>query len=121
MVLPIFFLFVLGIVEFGRAMMTYEVLVAAAREGARQAALPASTDAHVHEAVNRMLLAVRLPAHKFTIVIKIDGIVADTATARRGQRMSVEVWVPFVDVALSAPKFVTGANPLQAGCTMRRE
>ena len=43
-ILPIFMLAVIGIIEFGRAVMVQQILVNAAREGARRAIIPGATN-----------------------------------------------------------------------------
>jgi Flp pilus assembly protein TadG len=55
LVAPIFFTVILAIIEFGRMMMVQEVLINAAREGARVATLPGETDTQVANTVNTYL------------------------------------------------------------------
>ena len=59
---PIILLISVGIFEFGRAYQTQQVLVNAAREGARLAVIEGSTDAQVRERVNAYLTAGGLTA-----------------------------------------------------------
>jgi len=54
-VLPIFFMVVLGIVEFGRAMMVGQLATNAAREGARLAILDGSTNTEVEDSIKDFL------------------------------------------------------------------
>src|SRR4030065_744019 len=54
-VAPIFFLVVLGIIEFGRMAMVEQVITNAAREGARVGVIDDSTRAMVEEKVRRYL------------------------------------------------------------------
>lgn len=55
--IPIILLISVGIFEFGRAYQTQQVLVNAAREGARLAVIEGSTDADVRTRVNNYLSA----------------------------------------------------------------
>jgi Flp pilus assembly protein TadG len=55
LVAPIFFALILGIIEFGRMLMVQEILVNAAREGARAAILPGETDTQVTTTVSNYL------------------------------------------------------------------
>lgn len=55
--IPIILLISVGIFEFGRAYQTQQVLVNAAREGARLAVIEGSTDAEVRTRVNNYLSA----------------------------------------------------------------
>jgi Flp pilus assembly protein TadG len=55
LIAPIFFAAVLGIIEFGRMMMVQEILVNAAREGARAAIMPGETDSQVTSVVSNYM------------------------------------------------------------------
>jgi Flp pilus assembly protein TadG len=57
LVFPMLLLVILGIMDFGFLFQRYEVLTAAAREGARVAILPGYTDADVQARVNAYLTA----------------------------------------------------------------
>jgi len=59
--LPLLLLITIGIVEFGRAYQTWQVLTNAAREGARVAVLSDSTDANVSATVRNYLQSGQLP------------------------------------------------------------
>src|ERR687887_330805 len=50
-VAPVFFMMVIGFIEFGRALMVQQVLVNASRVGARMASTTGSTTASVQSAV----------------------------------------------------------------------
>jgi Flp pilus assembly protein TadG len=67
---------VLGIVEFGRAWMTFQVITNASREGARLAALPTgfSNTSGVTAKVNTYLTSANLsPARASVTVANVDG------------------------------------------------
>ena len=57
LVAPIFFCLLLGIIEFGRMLMVQQILVNAAREGARASILPGETDAQVTTVVSNYMTA----------------------------------------------------------------
>jgi Flp pilus assembly protein TadG len=57
LVFPMLLLVIVGIMDFGFLFQRYEVLTAAAREGARVAILPGYTDADVQARVNAYLTA----------------------------------------------------------------
>jgi Flp pilus assembly protein TadG len=61
-VLPLLLFVAVGIIEFGRAYQTWQVLTNAAREGARVAVLPGTTDGAVTTRVQDYLEAGQLPA-----------------------------------------------------------
>ena len=60
--LPLVLLVCVSIFEFGRAYQTWQVLTNAAREGARVAILPESTDAQVTSAVKAYMQGGQLPS-----------------------------------------------------------
>ena len=57
LVAPVFFALILGIIEFGRMLMVQEILVNAAREGARAAIQPNETDAQTAGVVSTYMSA----------------------------------------------------------------
>ena len=59
--LPLLLLVSVGIFEFGRAYQTWQVLTNAAREGARMAVLPDSTDDAVEERARSYMQSGQLP------------------------------------------------------------
>jgi len=59
--LPLLLLVCVGILEFGRAYQTWQVLTNAAREGARVAVLPGVTDSAVQSRVRTYMTAGQLP------------------------------------------------------------
>jgi Flp pilus assembly protein TadG len=69
LITPFLLLFLLGIIEFGRAWNEHEVLTDAAREGARTAAVydPDITQADVENAVKRVLAANHMDPDSATI------------------------------------------------------
>src|SRR3972149_4156509 len=113
-VAPIFFLVVLGIIEFGRMAMVEQVITNAAREGARVGVLDDSTRASVEDKVRRYLASAG-----------IDGATVDASpdppsSAGYGEGVTVTVSIPFDDVSwLPKPFFVAGRT-LTAEAVMRR-
>ena len=114
-VAPLLFAIVLGIVEFGRAIMVQQTLVAAAREACRVAVLAGTTDQDV---LNRA-----------TASLNPSGIISFTLTmvpehpssAPEGTPIHVTIEVPFNQVSwLPAPIFLNGRS-LTASSVMRRE
>jgi Flp pilus assembly protein TadG len=98
--LPLLLLVCVGILEFGRAYQTWQVLTNAAREGARIAVLPGMNDAAVTSRVQEYMVAGQLPL-AMTATIGIDrnqtvSIGTSTASASR-----VTVSYPFDFVVLN--------------------
>ena len=127
MTLPLLLFVSIGIVEFGRAYQTWQVLTNAAREGARVAVLPGTADASVRTMVKDYLEAGKLTgASQATVAITRNNTIsigAGTATASR-----VVVSYPFEFMVLQqvANLVVTGttygeALTMTASATMRNE
>lgn len=72
LVLPLFLVLVMGIVEFGNAWRTYQITTNVAREGARRAVLPGTTDSGVRQTVMDRLSGSGLDTTRATVVFN-DG------------------------------------------------
>jgi Flp pilus assembly protein TadG len=129
--LPLLLLVCVGILEFGRAYQTWQVLTNAAREGARIAVLPGMDDTAVRTRVREYMAIGQLPKANDTVVtIDIDRTrtvsigSGNTASASR-----VNVNYPFDFVVLDPiARLATGrttANSstlnMVASATMRNE
>lgn len=114
-VAPIFFLVVLGIVEFGRMVMVQQVITNAAREGARISVLDSATAGRVTARVNDYLKAASLP--NATVVIDPSA----PASAGFDEPVSVEVRMPYSAVSPLTRPFLSQGVVLSAKSTMRRE
>lgn len=114
-VAPVFFLVVLGIIEFGRMVMAQQVITNAAREGARVAVLDSATAARVTTRVTDYLAAAGVSGATVTVTPN------PPTSAGFGQPVSVRIDIPFTAVsALSAP-FMSAAKTLTSEAVMRRE
>ena len=124
-VLPIMLLVCVGILEFGRAYQTWQVVTNASREGARVAILPEYVDASVVSRVKTYLKNGGLPAAvvdsantkvlitETTIPISVGG--ATTATAAR-----IVVEYPFEFMVLQpVAQLVVNGSAAGAPFTMR--
>jgi Flp pilus assembly protein TadG len=114
-VAPVFFLVVLGIIEFGRMAMVQQVITNAAREGARVGVLDDSTFATVNDRVQNYLTGSRI--NGATVHVDPD----PPSSAGFGESVTVTVSIPFDNVSwLPTPIFI-GGQTLTARAVMRRE
>lgn len=114
-VAPLFFFFVLGLVEYGRMVMVQQILVNASREGARRAVLDGATASEVDSSVQSFLASSSIHDADVTITPP------DPSTTPFGQPVTVSVSVSFSDVSwLPSPMFL-GGQTLRASTVMRRE
>lgn len=114
-VAPAFFLVVLGVIEFTRAMMVEELLVNAAHEGARAGVLDGAQESDVDNAVNNYLSAAGISGA--TTTVSPD----PPSNAPYGQSVTVNVSIPYKSVSwLPVPQYL-GSATLKATSIMRRE
>jgi Flp pilus assembly protein TadG len=114
-VAPIFFLFVLGVIEFTRAMMVESLLTNAAHLGARSGILDGAQQSDVTTAVNNYLSAGGISGASTSVTPD------PPSSAGYGQYVTVTVTVPYSSVSwLPNPKFLKSAT-LTATSVMRRE
>jgi Flp pilus assembly protein TadG len=126
-VLPVFLMIVLGIVEFGRAIMVGQSLTSGARHGARQAIAAGSTNSSVERGIKEFLdTTLDVAPDDLDIRIEVEPGPGNPdpadrlAEARAKDLVRVTVTVPFDRVAYVAGNFLDGAT-LRGRCAMRRE
>src|SRR3954468_4354414 len=88
LVAPIFFMMVIGFIEFGRALMVQQILVNASRVGARMASTTGSTSTNVQSAVQNYTTGVAVPG----VIVAVS---PNPATATAGTAITVTASVPF--------------------------
>lgn len=127
LVLPIFFMIVLGIIEFGRAMMVAQLLTNGAREGARLAIMADATNTSVETAVLDFVeSSVGVPRGNVSVTITVTPATGNPdpgnnlAIANKRDLCNVLVSVPFADVDYLPGEYLADRN-LIGQCAMRRE
>jgi Flp pilus assembly protein TadG len=112
--IPFLFL-IFTMVEFGRYVMIYQILVDASREGARRAvvesATPAGVEARVQNLLNESTLSVA------TVDVSPD----DFSDLWLGEPVTVTVTVSYGDVSWISPIWFAGSPTLSATSTMHVE
>ena len=118
---------VLGIVEFGRAMMVAQLLTNGAREGARLAIMADATNTSVETAVLDFVeSSVGVPRGNVTVTITVTPAAGNPdpgnnlASANKRDLCNVLVSVPFADVDYLPGSYLADRN-LIGQCAMRRE
>ena len=126
-VLPVFMLIVLGIVEFGRAMMVGQLLANGARHGTRSAIVEGSTNNQVRAEIETFLTnTLNVPSAALTIQIEIEPGPGnpnpnhDLALAQPKDLVKVTVTVPYSSIAYVSGNFLTSTT-LRGHCAMRHE
>jgi len=99
-VAPIFFLFVLGIVEVGRGLMVQHLMLNAARQGCRTGILPSNGNTEITTAVADSLASAGITSQ--TLSVTVNDVSADAKSANTNDDITVRVtvsadsvsWVP---------------------------
>jgi len=132
-VLPILFVMVFGIIEFGRAIMVNQILVNAAREATRRAVVPGATDESVNSIISDYMTGAGIS--DWEAFVEIDGVrnelITDAkddaqntnaiVTALPKSKVTVELSVLYSSVAWGPMYLLSGDKNLIAKVTMRKE
>jgi Flp pilus assembly protein TadG len=115
-VAPLLFLLLLGMFEFGRMLMVQQILTNGAREGARRATLPGSTQAAVSQRIDGYLAASGVAGHTAEVS-------PDPTTAASGAVIKVTLTVPYKKVSWLPPAALGWLEDgtLTASVEMRKE
>jgi Flp pilus assembly protein TadG len=124
--LPLLLLISLGIIEFGRAFQTWQVLTNAAREGARAAVLPGYSDSMVSSRVQQYIQAGVLSPATSTISIQRNVSVSYGSGTATGSKVTVSYPYKFMVLNGVARLVVSGTTlgsdfTMAASATMRNE
>jgi len=115
-IVPLFFMMVFGMIEFGRMVMVHQLLAGAAREGARQAIVNGATASEVEQTVRAFLTATSIDGETAAV-----SVTPNPASATTGVPVTVAAGIDFEAVSwLPAPIFLQGLT-LNAASTMRHE
>ena len=110
-VTPLLLTMLFGIIEYGWVFSVKQALVTAAREGARTAALPGSTEADVEQRVADFLS----PMGMTTYTVTMTHATADNPVE------TVKLTIPYSDVTLIGEFFGSTDYDLGSTCSMRKE
>ena len=119
--LGILLMLTFGTIEFGYFFFLKNTVQGAAREGARAAIPPSTSNTDVTDAVNRTLNAAGLNTANFTTQVKVNGTVANANTAVAGQSIEVRVTATWSAVGLRPIGLIPANKTLLGSATMRKE
>ena len=112
--LPILLLLVFGIMEMGRALMVYQILTNGAREGARLAIIPGSTDAQVTSKIDTYMTNAGISGHTRQVSPSIGA-------SNSGDAITITVSVPFNQVMWGTDWIGIGGTTFTSSVVMRKE
>ena len=110
-----------GTVEFGHFFYLKNTIQGAAREGARAAIPPSTSNTDVTAAVNASLTAAGLDPAQFSTEVRVNGTVANASAASSGQRVEVRVTATWGTVGLRPLGIIATSKSVLGAATMRRE
>ena len=127
MVLPIFVMIVLGIIEFGRAMMVGQMITNSAREATRLGIIDGSTNPSVETWIKDFLNdSIGVNTSDVTVTITVTAAPGNPdplnqiGNALPRDLVTIKVEVPFDKVSYITGDYLNGKN-LSALCAMRHE
>lgn len=126
-VLPVFFMAIVGIVEFGRGMMVSQLVTNGSREAARRAIFDGSTNIDIEDYTqNRMANSIGCDPTDIDVTIVITPDPNNNTTgnnlvnAQAYDLVTVTVSVPYDDVSFFTGRYLAGKS-LSGETTMRHE
>ncbi len=123
---PIFMLILLGIMEFGRALMVSQLLASASREGCRIAVIDGATNSDVEAKIKTHVTSmVGCQDADVTVDIVVTSVQTDTEVASLAdvdQRdlIEIDVTIPFNAISYTGGRFLNGQT-IRGQCAMRKE
>ena len=120
---PVMFLFIFGIIEFGRLMMVQEAMTSAAREACREASLATTINsADVDSAARNVMLGVMADAAN-TATVRVTMNPASMANVPSGTPVNVYIEANFSDVSWLPGSIlnIAGIRVISAEATFDRE
>ena len=110
-VTPLLLTLLFGMIEYGWVFTVRQALVTAAREGARTAALPGSTDADIQGRISNYMTPLGLTGYQATFTHATTGTPIET----------VQISIPRCSVSLLGGYFGQHTGNMTASCSMRKE
>lgn len=111
-VTPLLLTLLFGIIEYGWTFSVKQSLVTAAREGAREASMPGSSDDEIRDRIQEFLAPMGVTSAEIELT---------RANPPDQPTETVTVIVPYADVSLLGGFFGSTDYDLRSSCSMRKE
>jgi Flp pilus assembly protein TadG len=120
---PVMFLFIFGIIEFGRLMMVQQATTRAAREACRKASLATTINSAVVDTAARNVMAGAMTGAADPTKVRVSMNPASMASVPSGTPVNVRVEVNFSDVSWLPANLlnIAGMRAVSAEATFDRE
>jgi len=113
-ILPLLLLLILGVIEYGWALLKSQQITNATRQGARIAARPDVTNADIQDTVSALMDSAGISGYELTLP-------GDVSSITPGDSLTVTITVPYSSVELAGAPFVPMPSQLKASVTMAKE
>ena len=117
---PIIVLFVMGAIEFGRAMFLQQVAISTARAACRDGILASASNSSVQSLVTSRLQGVGLTGGSSTISVNGQSG-GDVSTATAGSPIQISVTIPYAANSWLPSPFYLNGKSLTGSVTMSKE
>lgn len=126
---PVFILILLGIIEFGRALMVSQMLTNAAREACRVAVMDDGTNSAVETMIDDLVsnttnVSASQISTSISVTDRLSGAVDESGTAIESAAsrdlVEIEIMLPADAVSYTPGRFLSGGT-LRGRCAMRKE
>lgn len=110
-VAPFMVMVTMGLVEVTRGTQVKHYLTDAARSGCRLAILPKTTYSEVQANVKTVMTGFNLGSAKYTLTVKVNTTtVTSLDTAKKGDKITVQISIPASEVNWVTPRFFTSSS-----------
>lgn len=122
LLMPLLLLMIFGMIELGHLVFTRHTLTGAARNGARVAIVPGTSNTDVENAVGQMMTASGFADGEYTVHIEdTAGVAMDVSSAARGDEVMVRVQCTWGTVGIRPLGVVPADRTLQGVVVMTKE
>ena len=115
LIAPVFFMVIIGMVEFGRMIMVQQILTNASREGARRAIIEGATQSEVETLVTDYLSGASVSGATVTVTP------SSLNSVGFGGKVTVTVSVPYDTVSWTGSSWFLSGKTLKASTVMQAE
>lgn len=122
LLLPFLATLILGITEIGQVQRAQCYISEAANAGGATASRPGSSNAETISDVRTLLTSCKMTATSAVITIKVNDVVADVATAKRNDKITVTVAIPVSAISWSGSHcFVSNSSIISKTVVMLKQ
>jgi Flp pilus assembly protein TadG len=118
---PFLGILILGMFELARGIMVKQLLNDAARRACRVAIQPLKANSDVTTDVSNTMTDNGIPAADATVVVKVNGAVANCNTAKQNDKVSVQVSIPTSDTFWISTHWLSSTSIMSDSVTMLKQ